>query len=335
MKPCNPTPEHLHTIFMRKDISLEEKEVIIRQALIDFPQFELGVLDDLYMILEQQEKYEECLEICDKLIQLNTDAEEIAENYFHKGIIYQYMDNNDDAYPCYEKSIEINPSVDNIFSMAEMFYEDEDWVHALKLYEMFAHDDTDKDINLEKLFSCAHASSMLNNKEKAIDYYKEYLTIRPNDIAVLHELAIVYSEQNKWEEAKKLFKKCTEVDTTDEKLFYNLGICYNKIGDHLMEMHCYIEAIKIKPDFAEAYKNMGRVAILEEGDAKQAIEYLEKAIEITKEDDPLLFELYFTLLAINKHITNFERTEYYQEKLMSLFGYDVSKEEDDEEEDLN
>ena len=100
-----------------------------------------------------------------------------------------------------------------------------------------------------------------------------------------------------------------------------------------MEMHCYIEALKIKPDFPEVYKNMGRVAILEEGDAKQAIEYLEKSIELTKEDDPLLFELYFTLLAINKHITNFDRTEYYQEKLMSLFGFDVSKEENDEEEE--
>jgi tetratricopeptide (TPR) repeat protein len=43
--------------------------------------------------------------------------------------------------------------------------------------------------------------------------------------------------------------------------YYNMGIVYNTLKEYQKAIDAYKEAIKIKPDYHEAYYNMGEAAL--------------------------------------------------------------------------
>ena len=83
----------------------------------------------------------------------------------------------------------------------------------------------------------------------------------------------------KYGEAEKIFKKVIEIDPTNYRAYYNLGIVNFNLDKIEKAKLCYEEAIRIKPDYKHCFYNLG-LAYEKEGDLMEALQYYEKALEI-------------------------------------------------------
>ena len=109
------------------------------------------------------------------------------------------------------------------------------------------------------------------------------------------EMADAAAESAKKAEAAKLFNQALDEKDLDEKLrlyeevlkispneakvYNNIGNVYSKKGDNDKAIENYEMAIRLKPDIAEPYNNLG-AAYARKGNYDKAIENLDKAINL-------------------------------------------------------
>ena len=332
MRKLQIAPKHINQL-IAADYSCEEKEKLFRQALIDFPENEVGILWLFTIILGYVDKYEERISICDKLLLALDDNIEISDVYYRQAESYLELKDTDKAIELFTKSYEIYSDLEApVLEMVDIYKEREDWDNVIKMYDLIKDEFYDR----EKYFDLGLAYANKKEYEQAKDCYTKYLEIDSDNIIAIYNLGAMLGELGDIDSAIELFKKGLLIDPNDSEFYYNLGTSYSAKGDYYMAMHYYLEALKINPDYPAVYNNMGAMTFNDEGDGVKAIEYLEKAIELSKEGDPIKGTLYMSLITINTKLTNFERADYYRIKVLNLLGYDAHYEErevDDDEED--
>ena len=82
-----------------------------------------------------------------------------------------------------------------------------------------------------------------------------------------------------YEKAKDMFKRIIEIDPTNYRAHYNLGIANFNLDDLEKAKECYEEAVRIKPDYHYCFYNIGLV-YERKGNLQEALRYYEKALEI-------------------------------------------------------
>lgn len=82
-----------------------------------------------------------------------------------------------------------------------------------------------------------------------------------------------------YEKAKDMFKRIIEIDPSNYRAHYNLGIANFNIDEIEKAKKCYEEAIRIKPDYKHCLYNIGLI-YEREGNLQEALRYYEKALEI-------------------------------------------------------
>ncbi|AXG74814.1 tetratricopeptide repeat protein [Flavobacterium arcticum] len=150
-------------------------------------------------------------------------------------------------------------------------------------------------------------------KEKGMAALAEAKKANPDDTSLLMAEAQIYLEAKDYENYKKAVTQVLNQGSQDPNLYFNLGVTSSKSGQNEEATLYYKKAIELKPDFVEAYQNLG-ILQLEGEDAivkemndlgtsskemkrydalkkqrddmyKQAVIYLEKAHEIKPEDE--------------------------------------------------
>ena len=75
------------------------------------------------------------------------------------------------------------------------------------------------------------------------------------------------------------YKQALKINPEYAEAYYNIGIALGEKGDADAAIDSYKQALKINPDYADAYNNMG-IALNEKGDVTQAISSYNKALVI-------------------------------------------------------
>jgi tetratricopeptide (TPR) repeat protein len=191
---------------------------------------------------------------------------------------------------------------------------------------------TDKDggryIQLMKAYKLAGDTST------AMQTLMEGRTKFPNDQNLLTEELNGYLQSGKSAEAEKLLAIAIEKDSTNHLLHYASGTIFDNLGKRDQAIAAYKKSIEIKPDFWEAYFNLGATynnsakALREKADAEKdmkkyeagkkladaefnkALPNLEKALELAPKDSPDLLPLLKTLKQIYSLM---EMTDKYNE----------------------
>ena len=144
----------------------------------------------------------------------------------------------------------------------------------------------------------------------------------PNDQKLLTEELNGYLQSGKSAEAEKLLAIAIEKDPQNHLLHYASGTIFEDLGKREMAIAAYKKSIEIKPDFWEAYFNLGAIfnnsakILREKADAEKdmkkyeagkkladaefnlALPNLEKALELAPSDSPDLLPLLKTLKQI-------------------------------------
>jgi len=144
----------------------------------------------------------------------------------------------------------------------------------------------------------------------------------PNDQKLLTEELNSYLQSGKSAEAEKLLAIAIEKDPSNHLLHYASGTIFEDLGKRDQAIAAYKKSIEIKPDFWEAYFNLGAIynnsakVLREKADAEKdmkkyeagkkladaefnlALPNLEKALELAPKDSPDLLPLLKTLKQI-------------------------------------
>ncbi|MGV8096636.1 MAG: tetratricopeptide repeat protein [Mangrovibacterium sp.] len=185
------------------------------------------------------------------------------------------------------------------------------------------------------------ASSYINMQDtvQALASLQEGFEKYPENSAIMVLMINIYLNANKVDDAMKYLNLAIKQDSGNASFYFARGSLYDKIGQQDSAITAYENAIKLKPDYFDAYYNLGAIYYnqgvkqveianavpsnqqgkyeIEKNKAdeyfKQAIPYMEKASEVNPEDTYSLESL---------------KTLYYRLKMMDKFD-EVNKKLED------
>jgi len=85
-----------------------------------------------------------------------------------------------------------------------------------------------------------------------------------------------------FDKAANCFKMIIEMEPSNYRAWYNLGISYFKLKKNKEALEAFNQAIKIKPDYMYCYYNIGLLYEINKGDLETALLYYEKALTYNK-----------------------------------------------------
>ncbi len=200
---------------------------------------------------------------------------------------------------------------------------------AEKIYQQLIEISSD-DVNLLNLYGVLCLSK--GKTKQAIELLSKAVILKESAY-IISNLAKAYLYNGESENAVKLFNKALEYEKNDD-IYYSLGIAYKAIGNLDNAILAYKSALKIKPDkfncaynLFNIYKDLSRtdeaVELLEKfpeneeamvglsslfeekKEYKKAIEKLEKAVYINKNEP----SYYYNLGVMYSYIESFEKAK--------------------------
>jgi tetratricopeptide (TPR) repeat protein len=99
-------------------------------------------------------------------------------------------------------------------------------------------------------------------------------------ISTLNNYATSLKKLGRMGEAENVFKLALSINPKDSEVLFNLGNLYNNQNKLPLARDKYLEAIQVRPDFAEAHYNLGLI-FSKLGNNVQAVAHLEKFLQLS------------------------------------------------------
>ncbi|MFB2897635.1 tetratricopeptide repeat protein [Aerosakkonemataceae cyanobacterium BLCC-F50] len=125
---------------------------------------------------------------------------------------------------------------------------------------------------------------------EAAEKYEEILQIDGDCPEALHGLAMLYFNQEKYQDALEILSQTLSFDAVNPNLHYSLGLVLEKIGYLEEAITAFQKVIELFPQWIEAYHSLAKL-LTETGNFAQAEAIYLQAIELDKND--YLSYLYF------------------------------------------
>ncbi len=103
---------------------------------------------------------------------------------------------------------------------------------------------------------------------------------RAMSVSTLNNYATSLKKLGRTDDAESIFKLALSLNPKDSEVLFNLGNLYNSENKLELARNRYLEAIQIKPDFAEAHYNLGLI-FSKLGDNAKAVSHLEKFLQLS------------------------------------------------------
>mgnify|MGYP001766412261 CR=1 FL=1 len=104
----------------------------------------------------------------------------------------------------------------------------------------------------------------------------ELLGLDATQMRLLAELAFLFFEEGRYDEARLIFEGLLALDLNNDYYSRALGAVHHRLGNYEMAVRYYLRAIKIDENAPEAQASLGE-AYLMQGDRDRALAQLEKA----------------------------------------------------------
>ena len=172
----------------------------------------------------------------------------------------------------------------------------------------------DKD-NHEALYQLASLWSS-KNPDKAVEYLKKYLVLRPEDAAeVQYQMAVLYNAKGRYDDMKASLIKSKEADTLYLQPRYMLANYYEMKNDTAAALGEYMELLAFETKNLELYDHVGELyASPAGGNLAEGEKYFLKAWALDKSDPTACF----WLSVINESRRDFAAAAAYLEGSAAL-----------------
>ena len=176
----------------------------------------------------------------------------------------------------------------------------------------------------------------VHRKLKALEYFTKAVTLLEvhhkeghNVIQCYSNLATIYLEINKYEEAKRYLKKSLELNKEIQSPdpYLNFGNFYKQIGNALLALGYYKKCLRISLEPPQMYFIIEcnfQLGLLksQKGLYKEAIKHLDEALDLAKIHDfqEHCFKVSHSLGDIYTKLKNYEMARSFYEKALTMLG---------------
>ena len=115
--------------------------------------------------------------------------------------------------------------------------------------------------------------------QQALSESNQMLEHFPNSVVLYNISGASNAGLMQFDAAIDSYKQALKIKPDYAEAYYNMSVALNDKGDPEAAIDSYKQALKIKPDYAEAYNNMG-VAMNDKGDPEAAIDSYKQALKI-------------------------------------------------------
>lgn len=151
---------------------------------------------------------------------------------------------------------------------------------------------------LTVLFTKAHQLLQENKFQEAIELFHHILKIAPQHQDSLHFLGLTYAQMGDMEQALAYLKKANHLKP-EAHLLNNLANAYKKNKQPAKAIQCYLKAIELNPDYAQAHNNLANLYALQ-NKYPEALQHYIKATHAAPDFSSAHFNLGLLLLKNNE-----------------------------------
>ncbi len=101
---------------------------------------------------------------------------------------------------------------------------------------------------------------LIGNSDKAIAIFKEVLIAQPTNLLLKYNLAKLYMAERKYKAAEKLFIELTKADPSNPNFHFQLGLCYEKMGQKNFHkgLNSFLTAYKVDSLHLKSIYNLAK-----------------------------------------------------------------------------
>ena len=130
--------------------------------------------------------------------------------------------------------------------------------------------------------------------QQALDITQQLLSQFPSSLTLYNIQAAASEALGQFDASIDSYKQALKIKPDYADAYYNMGNVLRNKGDLETAIDSYQQAVKIKPDYADAFNNMG-VALNDKGDLLAAIDSYEQAVKIKPDYTDAFYNMGITL----------------------------------------
>jgi protein O-GlcNAc transferase len=142
-------------------------------------------------------------------------------------------------------------------------------------------------VESDDVFAEALEHHRAGRPSRAEALYRAVLTDAPRHDQALFLLGVITLEANRAEEALDYFARAVQVAPDKPAYLSNYGATLGRLGRHQEAKQALWRAARLKPDFAEAFFNLGCVLADHLGEAEEAFLAFERAADLKPDSAPV------------------------------------------------
>lgn len=254
---------------------------------------------------------------------LFSHAVKVTQNNFimhnNLGSVLQKHGQPEEALIEYEKAIEINKSYHRaILNKAKALRDMNKLEEAAVIFQQVA--DTAKN-PYDPYFNLGLTYNKLGNYKIAIEYLQKALRIYPNKSEAVYQLALALARSGEYDDALIEFEHALELAPDWPEVHYNLAAIYIRKGKEDLAVQQCLLAIKFKPDYTKARMSLA-YTYLSMGQVSQAIEQYGKILEIEPKNAMVMNDLAWIFAGTKDNkLRNPQQAVEYAQKACELTDY--------------
>jgi len=291
--PKDPTAINLFgSVMLQKSNFLEAKELFLLSTKID--NTNQSSFYNLGISLINLKEFNEALDVFLQAINIK----ESATIYTEIGNIYTKISEEQLAIEYYKNALKIDKKFSKALNnLANIYADIGNHKNAVKFYKEAIISQPEN-----SLYHYNLAFSLFNNgkEESSINYFKKAIELNPRLMPAYIYISQALQKENNYQEAINILKQAEVNGHNNATISFHIAVSEVQLGKYDDGLSSFEKAIDLKPDYVEAYNNLGIVWI-KKGQYELAIEQFETAIAFDKEHISAINNLGYTLLKTKKN----------------------------------
>ncbi len=274
------------------------------EAKLAHPELKFEAARVLEPIYETLAEWERLVQVYEILAEGAGDTADKVEMLLKAGQLRaQNLGETDQAFETYATAFRVDPdrteAVDALEQLCEI---EEKWGELAALYEEVLGGDLDPSLKKRLYSSLAEIyDQRLENADKAVEAYKQALSIDEQDASGLDALEKLYTRREQWPELLDVYRKKVELSVDPEErqrmLFQIAYLQEEMLGRPTEAVETYREILGDSPDNLDALRALDRLYVAQE-DWRELADNLVRQLELVGEDREQQIQLLNRLAAL-------------------------------------
>lgn len=247
----------------------EDRAIAGYRRVLEIVPEELDSLESLSRIYESTERWEEMIEVTERLIGVTADKTAKALLYFKCGSVHETkFDREDRAIACYDAAIKASRTcVPAVHGLRDIYLRRKDWPKVIETLELEVKlwEDAKEKAGVYAQIGRIYAES-LNEPERAMRFYESALSTDPDCLPANKALFDHYYSRERWEKAHEVSEVLAQKAMRDgdpqerSDFFRRRGDVERRLGDARAAAESMVIALEIQPTNADALDALGAIA---------------------------------------------------------------------------